>query len=150
MSESYANAVMKAMQGEPVVLVAAGVAVMNPAGEILLLQRHDGEWDLPGGHMEVGESLEKTATRELFEETRLTVDTLELLGIASGEGTFYPKRNAYYVTTVYRTTTRSKTLKLSREHLDGKFFALDALPDALSVTARWVAAKLDPISTAEG
>ncbi len=138
------------MQGEPVVLVAAGVAVMNTAGEILLLQRHDGEWDLPGGHMEPGESLEETATRELFEETGLTVDTLELLGIASGEGTFYPKRNAYYVAAVYRAVTRSKTLKLSREHLDGKFFALSELPGSLSVSARWVAAKLDLISASEG
>ncbi len=117
----YASTVMRAVQGEPVVLVAAGVVVMNTAGEILLVQRHDGEWDLPGGHMEVGESLKKTATRELFEETGLTVDTLELLGVASGKETFYPKRNAYYVTAMYHATTHSETLNLSHEHADGAF-----------------------------
>ena len=97
----YASTVIKAMQGQPVILVAAGVAVVNGAGELLLLQRPDGEWDLPGGHMEVGESLEQTATRELLEETGIVVDTLEMFGLASGEETFYPKRNAYHVTAVY-------------------------------------------------
>lgn len=145
----YASAVMKAIQGAPVILVAAGVALISEEG-LLLLQRHDGEWDLPGGHMEVGESLEETATRELFEETGLTADTLELLGVASGEKTFYPKRNAYYVTAVYRATTVSSDIRLSYEHADGAFFALDELPGSLSVSARWVTATLNPISASEG
>jgi len=82
------------MRGAPVVLVAAGVALMNGAGEVLLLERHDGEWDLPGGHLEPGESLEETAARELMEETGFTVGTLELLGIASGKDVFHRERNA--------------------------------------------------------
>ena len=137
------------MQGQPVILVAAGVALLNEAGEVLLLQRPEGEWCLPGGHMEVGESLEEAATRELLEETGLVVDTLEMLGIASGKETFSPERNAYYVTAIYRAETRSETLKLSREHLDGRFFALDALPGFLSVSAQQVAVKLNGISGSE-
>lgn len=92
MPENYAATVMRAMQGAPVILVAAGVALMNGEGEILLLKGHDGVWDLPGGHMEIGESLEETASRELLEETGLTVDALDLLGIASGRRIFQKER----------------------------------------------------------
>ncbi len=98
--------------------------------------------------MEVGESLEETALRELFEETGLTVDTLALLGVASGQGVFHKGRNACYVTALYRAITFNSSIRLSQEHLDGKFFALGALPAALSVSVRWVAARI-PISAPE-
>lgn len=137
----YASTVIKAMQGQPVILVAAGVALTNRTGKLLLLQRPDGKWDLPGGHTEAGESLEQPASRELLEETGFTSDTLDMLGIASGKETFYPKRNAYYVTAVYHAQACGGILKLSREHLDGKLFALDALPASLPVTVGWVAAR---------
>lgn len=139
---------MDAMQGQPVILVAAGVAVMNGAGELLLLRRPDGEWDLPGGHMEAGESLLETATRELFEETGFAVDVLEMFGLASGKDTFYPKRNAYYVTAVYLAKGEGAA-RLSPEHTDAEFFALGAFPDTLSVTARWVTTKLGETGVSE-
>lgn len=50
---------------------------------------------------------------------------------------------------IYRAETRYKTLKLSREHLDGKFFALNALPDSLPMSVQRVAAKLNEISAPE-
>ena len=137
------------MQGQPVILVAAGVALLNEAEEILLLQRPEGEWCLPGGHMEVGESLEETATRELSEETGLTAENLELLGIASGKDAFHQGRDTYYVTAIYRATATGSEIELSREHLGGRFFALDALPGFLSVSAQQVVAKLREIRESE-
>ena len=38
------------------------------------------------GGMEIGETAEETAKRELLEETGLVANTLELLGVFSGEG----------------------------------------------------------------
>jgi 8-oxo-dGTP diphosphatase len=58
--------------------VSADIAVFRKAGqslEILLIQRKNepyrGMWALPGGFMEIEESLEETAARELEEETGL-------------------------------------------------------------------------------
>ena len=51
--------------------------------KVLLIQRDNepfaGQWALPGGFAEVGESLEKTAMRELEEETNLRNIFLEQL-----------------------------------------------------------------------
>jgi len=60
------------------------VVVLNDKGEILLLQRKKDQpfprkWDLPGGHLIVGETWEDGAKRETKEETNLDLKTLELI-----------------------------------------------------------------------
>ena len=55
------------------VLPAAFAAVRNSAGELLLVRRiDDGNWELPGGRIEVGESASHTVVREVAEECRPT------------------------------------------------------------------------------
>lgn len=64
----------------PVVGVG-GVVVRE--GAVLLVKRAAeplaGHWSLPGGVVELGETLEEAVVRELQEETRLTVQVLELV-----------------------------------------------------------------------
>lgn len=59
--------------GGSVKMSAAGVIYSNPAGEILLMKRagddHKGEWALPAGGIEDGETPEEAARRETREET---------------------------------------------------------------------------------
>ncbi|MBI1258047.1 MAG: NUDIX domain-containing protein [Chloroflexi bacterium] len=51
---------------------------------ILLTRRTDnGRWCLPGGAVEVGESVEETCVREVWEETGLEVRDLRLIGVYS-------------------------------------------------------------------
>jgi 8-oxo-dGTP pyrophosphatase MutT (NUDIX family) len=51
-------------------LRAAGVIAISPDGAVLMCRRTDsGEWAFPAGTMEEGETPEKTAVREFFEET---------------------------------------------------------------------------------
>lgn len=49
---------------------AAGGAVLNPAGELLMIYRL-GFWDLPKGKVDPGETVEAAAVREVEEETGL-------------------------------------------------------------------------------
>jgi ADP-ribose pyrophosphatase YjhB (NUDIX family) len=58
---------------------SAGGVVLR-AGEVLLLQRRTGEWVLPKGHIEEGESKADAAVREVQEETGLAVEAIEPLG----------------------------------------------------------------------
>ena len=63
-------------------VVAASAVVTDDAGRVLLLRRADsGNWALPGGTMELGESLPECAVREVREETGLTVGITGLVGI---------------------------------------------------------------------
>ncbi|WP_097319149.1 NUDIX domain-containing protein [Paractinoplanes atraurantiacus] len=61
---------------------SANVVVTNEAGEVLLVRRSDnGNWALPGGAMDLGESLPETAVRETLEETGIQVEITGLVGI---------------------------------------------------------------------
>ncbi len=65
-------------------LVGVGAVIIED-GRVLLVKRGHpplaGEWSIPGGVLEVGETLREAAVREAHEETRLTVEPCELLGV---------------------------------------------------------------------
>ena len=57
-------------------IVGVGAVVINGT-EVLLVRRGSeplkGEWSLPGGALEIGETLQQGVVREVFEETGMTV-----------------------------------------------------------------------------
>lgn len=62
-------------------VVAASAVVTDEHGRILLQRRRDnGLWALPGGGMDLGDSLPGTAVREVKEETGLDVEVTGLVG----------------------------------------------------------------------
>lgn len=62
-------------------VVAASVVVTDDGGRILLQRRRDnGLWALPGGGMDMGDSLPGTAAREVKEEAGLDVEISGLVG----------------------------------------------------------------------
>ena len=64
----------------PVPRVAVGAVVIK-AGAILLVKRGkapaDGKWAIPGGSVELGETLQQAAEREIFEETGIRIRAAE-------------------------------------------------------------------------
>ena len=64
--------------------LGCSAAIFDGQGRILLTKRADnGQWCLPGGAVESGESVAEACEREVMEETGLTVQVKRLVGIYS-------------------------------------------------------------------
>src|SRR3954452_4487904 len=90
---SYVAELRAIVGHRPLLLPAAAVIVVDASGAVLLQRRaEDGTWGIPGGCLELGESLEDAARRELREETGLVAEKLRMLDVYSGEEFFirYP------------------------------------------------------------
>ncbi|ANY05155.1 NUDIX domain-containing protein [Pseudonocardia sp. HH130630-07] len=69
------------------VVPSTTVAVRDGRGRLLVIHKIDNDkWALPGGGMELGESISDAAVREVAEETGLTVEITGLVGIDTDPG----------------------------------------------------------------
>src|SRR5258707_1456166 len=65
-----------------VIVPSVNVAVSNDLGELLLIRRTDNDnWALPGGGVDIGESLPQAAVRETREESGIECEITGLSGI---------------------------------------------------------------------
>ncbi len=116
--------------------VGCGVLIENEKGEVLLQRRSDtGEWCVPGGALEPGETYVEAATRELSEEVGIKVSDLQLFGLYSGADReiHYPNGDVVYSLSVI-FITRSFTGEISdsdSEVLEHRFFDKDSIPKEL-------------------
>ncbi|AIQ74213.1 MULTISPECIES: NUDIX hydrolase [Paenibacillus] len=119
-------------------LIMAGACVLLCSNHQLLLQRRtdNGCWGLPGGSMELGETLEEVAKRELFEETGLTAKVLDLFDMFSGKDLYYKYPHGdevYNVVAAYLCTDFDGALKVDGiEVQELRFFSYEELPSELS------------------
>ena len=82
----YIEELRKVVGTRPLILVGSAIIILNDNQEVLLQYRSDTyDWGVPGGAMELGETTEETARRELFEETGLTAKIMQFLGVLSGK-----------------------------------------------------------------
>jgi ADP-ribose pyrophosphatase YjhB (NUDIX family) len=130
------------MQPEPDVrkakVLRPGVAaiVHDGDGRILLQRRSDnGRWGLPGGSVEIGESVREAILREVHEETGLTVEVERLIGVYS-DPTLQVVRYkngdvVHYISTLLECRILGGSLRTCEESLDLRFFDPAGLPDDL-------------------
>lgn len=109
-------------------LPAVAVLVLNQQNQLLLVKRSvepaKGAWCLPGGFIEIDESIEEAALRELEEETGLK-------GEIGGLVDFFSQRSQYYGAILifgYRVKILGGELKAGDDAQEVSFYDLNALP----------------------
>ncbi len=136
----YIESIRKKLGHECLILPGSAVIISNEKGEILLQQRDypRGKWCFPGGLMELAESTEDTAVREVWEETGLKVSDLKLMGVYSGSEYLCHAANGdewYVVTTVYTTSQFEGVAEVhDQESLNVAWFDPRNVPDTLVKT----------------
>ena len=109
-------------------LLGAEAAIFRD-NRLLLIKRHDNKlWAVPGGKVDVGETLKESAIRELKEETGLAGKITSLLGIFDSRlwGS-KDKLHLYHV--VFEVSTEDESPSVTKEALDWRFFGSDELPE---------------------
>ena len=133
----YIMDLRKIVGHRPLLQVGASVIVEDEKGRILLQKRSDNHyWGYEGGSVELDENVEDAAKRELFEETGLTAERLELFGIFSGKDMHYIYPNGDEVSNidiVYICRDYTGTLRRQENEVEElKFFALNEIPQKIS------------------
>ena len=113
-------------------LVGVGAVIVEQS-RVLLIRRGQppllGEWSLPGGVLECGETLREAVVREAREETGLVVETGEMLGvyervIRGGEG----RVRYHYVMIDFLCRPVGGDLNAGSDVADVRWFTRDELP----------------------
>lgn len=113
---------------------AGSIIIENEKGQVLLGKRTDnGMWGYFGGSIEIDETVEDCARRELWEETGLTAGKITLFMINSGKKAHYIYPNGDEVSNVeiiYLCRDYTGAMKPQQEEISQlRFFGLDEIPE---------------------
>ncbi len=113
--------------------ISAAAIIRDGEGRVLLQRRSDNKlWGVPGGGMDIGETISGVAVREVREETGLAVQVERLIGVYSDphhQVARYADGNvAHYVTAVFECRVMGGTLQVSAETLELQYFDPTDLP----------------------
>lgn len=130
---SYIMELRKHIGHDPVIGIGATTLVFNNNNELLLNLRTDtNTWGIPGGSMELYETIEETAIRELKEEAGIEAQDLKLLGVLSGKEYYFEYPNGDKMCTVivlFKVENYNGEIIINdEESKELKFFSLNNLP----------------------
>ncbi|MCL5433217.1 MAG: NUDIX domain-containing protein [Patescibacteria group bacterium] len=83
----------------------AGCIIQNTEGKILLIHRNTPkrvQWEIPGGNLELGETFENTAIRELKEEADIVIKNPKVIAITNNLET-HREEGIHYISVILLT-----------------------------------------------
>ena len=136
-----------ARQGK--IRLGCSAAIFDEQRRVLLTKRLDnGQWCLPSGGMEPGESAAEACEREVFEETGLRVRVKRLVGVYShpDQLSIYPDGNKVQIVALhFEAEVTGGELGLSDETSDFGFFSLEQV-EGLEMLGRHKERIVEPLA----
>jgi 8-oxo-dGTP pyrophosphatase MutT (NUDIX family) len=131
--ERYVEQMRKKIGASSLFVPSAMILGVHEENKVLLLHRKDTEtWGLPSGAMELGETFEEAAARQLKEETGLTAHKLQFMDILSGEDYYFKYPNGdevYNIISVFLAIDPYGSLQCNfKEAKKLSFFSQENLP----------------------
>jgi 8-oxo-dGTP pyrophosphatase MutT (NUDIX family) len=130
--ESYLGRVRKGVgDTDTLLFVGARGVILDEQNRLCMIQRSDNHrWAIPAGAMELGESMEECAIREVWEETGLRATSLTPFAFSTSITYTNQFGHTYQqILMSFRIHTwEGELLRVTDESVDAGFFPLDALP----------------------
>src|SRR3990172_10134744 len=108
-----------------------GLIVQNEKGEILLVRRKSdpkkGFWDVPGGFVDIGETLEESFLREIQEELGVEVQNLQYL-TSTADRYLYKETNYHTICFLFTGNVDQKKIVAHDDISEIKFFPKNKIP----------------------
>lgn len=133
---SYCDDIRKMIGNSPLIIVRPSVAIINKTGEVLLYRYTDGNWMIPGGILQLNESVEECIKRNVLLDIGLKLNTLSLVGVYSGSdfinrveesGDEYHSVAIGYLCTGYD----GELTPDKNQSIEAQFFKIDQLPEEM-------------------
>ena len=125
--------------GKDYIGVGTGAFILNSNNELLLQKRavpaEKDHWCIPGGRLEMFETMEHAVIRETKEETNLDVEVIRMIGICDH---IIENENTHWVATSYLCKIVGGEAKIMEpdKASDMKWFSLDNLPKDITITTK--------------
>ena len=118
----------------PLIIVRPSVAIINKKGEILLSRYSGATWGIPGGILQLNESVEDCIKRNVQEDIGLYINDLKLFGVYSGTELFTKPEDGedeYQTVAIgYLCTNFEGTVTPDENQaIEAEFFKLDQVPE---------------------
>ena len=137
----YISELRKFVGHRPLMVTAAMCIIYNEAEKKMLLEKRtdNGMWCVPGGAIELGETLEEALRREVKEETSLDIFNPQLFDVRANVHMVYPNQDeAYYTDVVYLITEYEGELKPDAESRELRWVPIDEFPEIMPTQVYYV------------
>ena len=137
----YISELRKFVGHKPLMVTAAMCIIYNEAENKILLEKRtdNGMWCVPGGAIELGETLEEALRREVKEETFLDIFNPRLFDVRANVHMVYPNQDeVYYTDVVYLITKYEGELKPDAESKELRWVPLDELPKIMPTQVAYI------------
>ena len=125
--------------GKDYIGVGVGAFIINENNQLLLQKRavpaEKDHWCIPGGRLEMFETLENAVIRETKEETDLDIEVIKMIGVCDH---IIKEESAHWVATSFLCKIKSGVPKIMEpdKASDLRWFDLDKLPEKLTITKK--------------